>query len=180
MKRFLGLALLGVLAAGCTPYGYYGYYTYHRGGRLAWHEQRWVARGARPIFAVGFHPAADDDQAAIEEAEEVNVDSGRSIPHLPARVTATEPEHVAFDSGAALAAIHAIDLAPCAARGAVRGYGHAKVTFADDGRATKVVIDAPQGMPADAVACVGELLGKATVPEFDGAPITVGSTYLVK
>jgi hypothetical protein len=180
MKRILGLALLGALAAGCSPYGYYGYHAHYWGGPHLWHRHGWVATGPRPIFAIGFHPALDDDRAAIEEAEQTSLDSGRTIPHLPARVTAPEPEHVAFDSGAALAAIHAVDLAPCVARGAVPGYGHAKITFGADGRATKVVIDSPPAMPADAVACVGELLGAATVPEFDGGPMTVGSAWLVK
>jgi hypothetical protein len=103
-----------------------------------------------------------------------------TIPHQPPRVTEADPRHTPFDSAAALVALHGIDLSSCAARGASPSYGHARVTFDPTGRPSTVRIDSPAGLSDDAVACIGDALGGASAPPFDGAPITVGATYLVK
>ena len=60
-----------------------------------------------------------------------------------------------------------------------RGYGHAKVTFNPDGKASKVVVDTPDGLSSSAVKCVGDRLGAATVPEYRGNLVTVGTTWFV-
>jgi hypothetical protein len=170
MRWLLLLSVAGcALATGCAPYGYYGHRHY-------WHRHAYVYAAEGPTL--GYHPAEDDDRAAIAVAQMGNVDDYVGTPHLTPRADATaEPAH--FDPGAALNALHAVDLAPCASRGAPRGYGHARVTFDADGRADRVVIESPPGLSPDAVACVGNTLGAAKVPPFDGAPIAVGASYRV-
>jgi hypothetical protein len=43
----------------------------------------------------------------------------------------------------------------------------------------KVAVDAPGGMSPRAVECIGLALGHAAVPEFTGAPVTVGAGFYV-
>ncbi len=96
---------------------------------------------------------------------------------LPApNVTPPDPVHDRFDGAAALAAIHAIDLSPCEARGARRTYVHARITFDREGTATRVLIDSPAGLSSDAMVCLGDRLALATAPAFDGGPLTVGAS----
>lgn len=103
-------------------------------------------------------------------------------PPLPAsakdRVTTGESPN--FDAKSARAALGAVDLAPCRAEGAPRGYGHAKVTFNPDGKASKVVVDTPDGLSESAVKCIGDRLGAVTIPEYEGSYITVGTTWFVR
>jgi hypothetical protein len=168
----LGLSLLGALATGCAPYGYYH-------GR--WHhEVVWVSPPPRPVLAFAYHPAADDEAVAIEQAEQAPVywPTTPAPPPSP-RDEVVETTHARFDLGASQKALHAVDVEDCADRGAPRGYGHARVTFRDDGACTHVVIDAPAGLGSDAVACLGDRIGAARVAPFEGAPVTVGTTYYV-
>jgi hypothetical protein len=85
-----------------------------------------------------------------------------------------------FDPQAARAAFAQVDLSPCREQGAPHGYGHARVTFAEGGNVTKVIVDSPAGLPSSAVACVGQRLGTAEVPAFVGPDVTVGTTYYVR
>jgi hypothetical protein len=93
------------------------------------------------------------------------------------RVTTNDTQ--TFDAKGARAALGAVDLAACRADGAPRGYGHAKVTFNPDGKASKVVVDTPDGLSASAVKCIGDRLGAVTVPEYEGSYVTVGTTWFV-
>ena len=96
-------------------------------------------------------------------------------PLPPSSRDAVAPEEEArFDGVAARASLGRLDLASCRSRGAPHGYGHARVTFAGDGRVARVVIDAPAGLAEDAVACVGARLGEARVPPFAGPSAPVG------
>jgi hypothetical protein len=101
-------------------------------------------------------------------------------PPPPAREAPEGPAGPKFDAPAARSALDAVDLAECRAQGAPRGYGHARVTFAEGGNVTKVIVDSPAGLPAEAVSCVGQRLATASVPPFDGVPVTVGKTWLVR
>ena len=85
----------------------------------------------------------------------------------------------AFDPNAARSALNGIDVSSCRASGAPRGYGHAKVVWNPDGTISKVVVDEPSGLSAEAAKCVGDRLGTATVPAFRGSLVTVGTTWYV-
>lgn len=101
-------------------------------------------------------------------------------PAPPARETPPPPRGPAFDQGAARASLGAVDLSECKGRGAPAGYGHARVTFVPGGNVEKVVVDGPSGLSPDAVSCIGQALGTAEVPPFDGAAVAVPTTWLVK
>ncbi len=159
------LATTCALGSGCGPFG-----------RTACLGMRIAA----PLALLAAEDRAEqEDREALEAAEYAPI-FVPEIPHEPPRITPPEPSHVAFDSVAALAALHATDMSSCVARGAPRAYGHARVTLKNDGHASIVSIDSPSGMTGDAVACIGEQLGRVSVPPFDGAEITVGASYLVK
>jgi hypothetical protein len=91
-----------------------------------------------------------------------------------ARDAVAPDEEARFDGLAARAALGRLDLASCRSRGAPHGYGHARVTFAEDGHVARVLIDAPSGLAEDAVACVGARLGEARVAPFAGPAAPVG------
>jgi hypothetical protein len=152
------LLLACVLLSGCAELGYYGGPGVPFNRRAYW---RW-----------------DGGYAAYQEPVVVYVPV---YPHHspPPTVSAPEPIHHPFSAPSALAAIHAVDLAPCIARGAPHAYGHAQLTFLPDGGISNVLIDAPEGMSPDAVTCIGASLGAARAPAFDGAPMRVGATYYI-
>jgi hypothetical protein len=116
--------------------------------------------------------------------EPIYVVSGPSVyvppPAPPARETPPEPPPPGFDAPAARASLDGVDLDACHDAGAPRGYGHAKITFSSEGNVTKVVVDSPPGLSAEAVSCIGQRLGSAAVPAYVGAPVTVGKTWLVR
>ena len=162
MLRTLVTLSMAALLGGCAQAAYYR--CHH-----CW--------GSRPDVC-SLTPVADEERRALAVADETPLYVA-VIPHQPPRVTAPEPTHTPFDSAAALAAIHDVDLSPCGARGAARSYGHARITFDHTGRASTVLIDSPGGLTSDAVTCIGDALGRASAPPFDGAPITVGASYFV-
>jgi len=84
-----------------------------------------------------------------------------------------------FDPGAARSALNAIDVSACTASGAPRGYGHAKVVWNPDGSISKVIVDEPSGLSAEAAKCIGDRFGTATVKPFRGGMVSVGATYFV-
>ena len=99
---------------------------------------------------------------------------------LPPRATLPDPAKRPFDASAARAALTSHDFRDCQARGVPRGWGHASVAFSPSGAAKLVDIDAPTGLSAGAVACLGEHLGMTAVAPFDGAAVTVGTTWFVQ
>lgn len=101
-------------------------------------------------------------------------------PAPPARETPPGPVPPSFDAAAARNSLDAVELDSCREQGAPKGYGHARVTFAAGGNVTKVVVDSPSGLSTEAVACLGAHLATASVPTFEGAPVTVGKTWLVR
>ena len=85
-----------------------------------------------------------------------------------------------FDPHAARSALNAVDVTSCRLEGAPRGFGHAKAVINPDGRISKVVVEEPAGMSAEAAKCIGDRIGTATVPPFKGSLVTVGTTYHVE
>ena len=84
-----------------------------------------------------------------------------------------------FDAQAARAALARIDLSPCASHGVPSGVGHAKISFNPDGRISKVVVDDPPGLPADASRCIGDRFGALTIAEYRGSLIEMGTSWRV-
>jgi hypothetical protein len=74
----------------------------------------------------------------------------------------------------------ALNLDACRASGAPVGYGHARVTFTGDGAVSRVAIDSPPGFTPAAVTCIGNALGTATAPRFEGAPASVPTPFYVQ
>lgn len=99
--------------------------------------------------------------------------------HMPPPAPVRPEAGPRFDQGAARNALDSVDVDACKAEGLPNGYGHARVTYARDGHVQKVVIDGPAGLSPEAVSCVGNALGAAMVPAFDGAPVTVATTWHV-
>ena len=97
----------------------------------------------------------------------------------PPTAPTVDPVHRAFDAPAARESVEAIDFSPCTARGAKAGYGHAHLTFHPSGAPAHIVIDAPERLEPQAVACIGERLGAITVPRFDGGDMTIGAGYRI-
>jgi hypothetical protein len=103
------------------------------------------------------------------------------LPPTPERYAA--PERVAppppFDAIRARTELARVDLTSCRETPAPRGYGHAKVTFNPSGDISKVVIDEPARLTPEAAKCIGDAIGRTTIPTFDGSLVTVGTTWLV-
>jgi hypothetical protein len=162
MRRFAALLLVLLIAPGCTP-------------RMAGAFMFGVA------LASTMRIHADDEY--VHEREIVYVQAPPAEVYVPPpspRDTAPAEPSVGVDAAAARGALGQADVAGCKARGLPGGYGHAKVTFGPDGHAIKVLIDAPANLGPDTVACVGDKLGAVAVPPFDGAPVTVGTTWYAR
>jgi len=160
---------LSLLTSGCNAYSY---------GHC---DSQWP-RASRPFCVLA---AEAEERSAHEREEQAAIAAAEAtplyVPHvapLPARVTEAAPVHRAFDATAATTALHDVDLAPCAE--AARGYGHAQVTFGAAGDVSRVAIDAPAGLEAGAIHCIGERLAAVTAPPFDGADVTVGATFYLR
>lgn len=178
----LGLGVLTTaLSTGCAvhPVGVHAHYAHV-------HSSPGVA-----LFATGVVVGALAADAAAHAQEEPPVTEVHVVyvngPPGPPPVTPPSPadriepsKTIALDAPSARAALASADVQPCASEGAPAGYGHAKVTFAPAGNITKVIIDSPSGLTPEAVSCLGAALGTAEAPPFDGAPVTVGTTFLVK
>jgi hypothetical protein len=161
MRRAVVLLVFASLTASCTP-------------RTAGAFLLGMA------LADAVHEHAYEHREFVHEREVVYV-AGPPVAYLPSSPRDAVPESPAsFDSPVARRALEVAPMADCKARGLPAGYGHAKVTFALSGHASNVLIDAPAGLKPEAVACVGETLGAVLVPPFQGAPVTVGTTWFVR
>lgn len=187
LHRLRAIALLlvaAVFASGCYAGPRRGVYV----GSHHHHHHR--SDGADVAFAaVGLVAAAAILASSEREHREperiyyqpVYYVNGPPAPPTPASAKdrVTNDETRSFDAKSARAALGAVDLAACRAEGAPRGYGHAKVTFNPDGKASKVVVDTPDGLSQSAVNCIGDRLGAVAVPEYEGSYVTVGTTWFV-
>lgn len=85
-----------------------------------------------------------------------------------------------FDPIAARMALSAVDVSSCPPSTSSERYGHARVTMSPDGRITKVTIDHPEGLAAEAIECIGERLGGVRVEPFRGSYVTVATTFRLR
>jgi hypothetical protein len=84
-----------------------------------------------------------------------------------------------FLIGAGYGAVGRIDLTPCRDRGLDPGYVHLHVTFGVGGSVARAVVESPTQPPADALACVADLLAAASVPAFEGGDVTLSKSLFV-
>jgi hypothetical protein len=151
---------------------------HHGGGDGALLAVGLIAGAAIVAASTEHHHHRRAEPVYVREVVYVNGPPPAPLPASP-RDRATAELPAGFDAQAARAALSRVDLSACRDAGAPRGYGHAKVTFNPDGRASKVVVDTPAGLSAPAVKCIGDRLGTVTVSEYDGSLVTVGSTWFV-
>ena len=164
MRRFLGVWTLVALASSVSAC---------------------VRPGAGVGFMIGMaiaeQIARPEHEQPVEEEEVPPGDfayvSPDGVPR-PRSYGADERAH-GLDAPAALASLHEADVASCALVGAPRGFGHARVTFAPSGGVSLVVVDGPGGLSPEAVACIGDRLGRATAPAFEGGQVTVGTSWFI-
>lgn len=182
--RLLVSGLLATLAGGCghalsstsTTSGHYHHH--HQDNDVAGAVLAGIVVGA----AVSELARPEPEPVPVVYPTTVYVYGAPAAP-LPRSARDTVPEVdalPAFDPQAARTALNEVDVSPCRLSGAPLGYGHAKVIMNPDGRISKVTIDEPASMSADALRCVGDRLGAATVPPFRGSLVTVGTTFNVR
>ena len=177
MRRAAFFLLLCPAITACGPsfHGVQACHPSHGGDRVMAVADAAAQVAAAIVFVISVAPHQDDHDYDVtdEPLPYVPAPPGPPLPPSPRDAVAPE-EEARFDGLAARAALGRLDLAPCRSRGAPHGYGHARVTFAEDGRVARVVIDAPAGLPEDAVACIGARLGEAHVAAFAGPAAPVG------
>jgi len=88
-------------------------------------------------------------------------------------------EASSFDPIDARNSLAKVDLAKCRNEGAPSVHGHANVTYVPGGNISKVLIDKPAGLSLSAVTCIGRELGTARIDSFDGAEVTVGTSFFI-
>ena len=186
MKTFLAWAMAAACVSGCAApmHSTSGYYERHPYAHD--HSDRAGLDAVADLAALVASAAATDDSAPSDSTtESVELPPGtygsyRPYVRPPApRVTAPDPVHVPFDQTKARVALEEIDLSACKTLGAPTGYGRARVTFGADGKSKQVTIQAPDGLSKDAVECLGEHIGAAEVPPFDGASIDMETSVRV-
>lgn len=177
------LALVFVCLSAFALNGCYGHHGVHVRSHHHHHGGGDLALAATVGIIAGVAIAASGESERPRQPEPVYYQPVVyvSTPATPAspRDRVPSDDDSSFDAKSARAALGAVDLSACRAEGAPRGYGHAKVTFNPDGKASKVVVDTPDGLSSSAVKCVGDRLGAATVPEYRGNLVTVGTTWFV-
>jgi hypothetical protein len=101
-------------------------------------------------------------------------------PVLPPAPPPPPPPARPFDATQAKISLEQTNVAACRSQGVPRGYVHARVRFGNAGEVSRVVIDEPAGLSAEAVACIGERISTASAPPFDGesAP-SIGMSWFV-
>jgi hypothetical protein len=174
LSRLALAALLAAMVSGCAPTAR-SIHGHRHGGAGA-------ALVAGIIVGAALAEIASSSRQPQPEPEVYSPYPYPAPPPLPPsprdRVDEDHPAP-AFDPRAARAVLSSIDLSACRQAGARAGFGHAKVTIDANGNVSKVVIDEPAGLSADAVKCIGERLGAATFPPFGGS-LTIGTTYYVR
>ncbi|MBX3205397.1 MAG: hypothetical protein KF764_10030 [Labilithrix sp.] len=171
------LVVAAVLAASVTGCGYSRVGHRHRGnGTLDMIAAGIVVGAAIVELAASSSRASESSSVPSAPAYYAYGPPPAPLPRSP-RDLATDAAPAPFDPHAARSALNAVDLSSCRGMGAPRGYGHARVTLNPDGQVSKVVIDAPSGMPDAAARCVGDRLGAVTMPSFKGSLVTMGTTF---
>jgi hypothetical protein len=153
----------------------------------------WYAEGGRfnVDFVVTIHGNVSDarvegqDNAAADCAKNRLVGwrfpEAATSSHVTATIVARGTAVVsrAFDSGAAAAALGAVDVRPCAAPGGPTGAGHVSVTFESSGIVADATVDQPPFAGSVVGACVEHLFHAVRVPPFDGTLVKVGKSFAI-
>jgi hypothetical protein len=84
-----------------------------------------------------------------------------------------------FDRNAAASALSSVDVQACKRTKGPTGEGHVVVTFGKSGSATTATVDKPPYAGTRVGDCVAKRFKKATVPAFQGEPVTVGKTFKI-
>lgn len=177
MRRLLFLAFASIFATGCYGGHAHHHHIHHGGGDVAFAAGVGLLAGVAIAEAAHDHDPPPPPQPVYYQP--VVYVNAPPQPASPRDQVPSNSDGPAFDAKAARTALGAVDLATCRDVGAPRGYGHAKVTFNPDGKASKVVVDTPDNMNARAVQCIGDRLGAVSIPEYQGSLVTVGTTWFV-
>lgn len=166
-----------------------GTYTHHGHGRIHHHG----GGGDVALIAVGVLAGAAivssthrDPPPEPVYVNNVYYNYGPPPPPLPRSprdaVPTSEGELPAFDPQAARAALNQVDVTGCdvPTSAVSKGFGHAKVTINPDGRVSKVVVDEPAGLSAEAARCIGDRFGAVTVAPFRGNLVTMGASFVAR
>jgi len=102
------------------------------------------------------------------EVEDAGVEAGDDYAHT------RKP----FNTGAASAALSAVDVKPCGQTG-YHGSGRIKVTFDPSGVVTKTEVEAQATIPATAKTCISKAFAAARITVFEGSAVTVGKAFTV-
>ena len=92
------------------------------------------------------------------------------------RVDTRQPQF--FKVGAAHATLAKVDISDCWGKGA-QGYGHVRVTFGSTGEPRLVEVTNSQPGPSPDTDCIASRFSEATVPSFDGKPVSVRTSFWV-
>ena len=82
-----------------------------------------------------------------------------------------------FDRGATATALGYVDLAPCRTPGAVRGSGHLRILFANDGSVATTRVDRPPFEGTATGDCIAAQFARVHIPPFVGDAVTVGKAF---
>ncbi|HVH42143.1 MAG TPA: hypothetical protein VM925_07355 [Labilithrix sp.] len=172
LSRVCAIGLVATLGVGATGCGHYGHH--HHGGDGMELLAAGLVVGAA-VGALATKPSPPEPEYVyVSNPYAVNV---APLPRSPRDDVRRSDDLPSFDPQAARAAFNTIDVAECRSAGAPSGYGHARVTINPDGRVSKVVVDEPAGLSAEAVRCIGDRLGTATVAPFKGSLVTMGTSF---
>lgn len=175
-SRAVPLVVLSIMAGGCYAGSHHHGHAHHGHGDGLLVAAAIVAGAA--IVASSSEPPRREEPVYVQPVVYVSAPAGPAPPPSP-RDRIAKSDATPFDAKGARAALAEVDLSSCRALGAPRGYGHAKVTFNPDGKVSKVVVDTPSGLEERAAHCVGDRLGTASVAEYRGSLVTVGTTWFV-
>jgi hypothetical protein len=92
---------------------------------------------------------------------------------------ATDSSGSNFDRTAAATALGTAQIESCKRPEGPTGSGHIKVTFANDGSVSAVVLDAGPFNGTLAGQCIENRFSLARVPPFTGPPVTVGKSFTI-
>jgi len=101
------------------------------------------------------------------------------VPDEPASLPDPSTGGIPFDRTAAATALGTAQIESCKRPEGPTGSGHIKVTFANDGSVSAVVLDAGPFNGTLAGTCIENRFRLARVPTFSGPPVTVGKSFTI-
>ena len=116
--------------------------------------------------------AVKDVAATLEGQGTSNVYTQTSPPGAVQAPTSAEPAERPFDEAEARAKLAQVNVAPCS--GGHREEARARIYYRADGVLAALVIDESTAVEPERVRCVGQKLGRVTVPPFRGGPAAFG------